>query len=174
LYSRKDSLTEIAPLCLGGGTIDDVGLDYCKLARSPLKFEAGTPPIAETIGLGAAVDYLERIGMENIEGHERKLAKRAFDELSSIPKLEVYGPEPKRRIGIFPFNVADLNPHDVALLLDQNKIAVRSGHHCALPLHKFLLNKPDGSVRASIYLYNTAEDVDKLAETLSEIVTSFA
>jgi cysteine desulfurase/selenocysteine lyase len=152
LYIREELIDEVEPLCIGGGTIDDVGLDYYKLDGSSRRFEAGTPDVAAAIGLGAAIEYLQRIGMENIESHEKDLVKRMYEGLSELPKVEVYGPEPENRVGIMPFNVDDLNPHDVALALDVSaNIMVRSGHHCALPLSKTILGKP-GSVRASVYI----------------------
>jgi len=169
LYIREELIDEVEPLCIGGGTIDDVGLDYYKLNGSPSRFEAGTPDVAAAIGLGAAIDYLQRIGMENIESHEKKLVKYMYEDLSELPKVEVYGPEPENRVGIMPFNVGDLNPHDVALALDVSaNIMVRSGHHCALPLSKTILGKP-GSVRASVYIYNTEEEIGKLVSTVKEI-----
>ncbi len=169
LYVREELIEEVEPLCIGGGTIKDVGLDYYKLEKGPMRFEAGTPAIAEAIGLGAAIDYLRKIGMENIESHEKKLTKKMYDGLGEITKVEVYGPKPEHRVGIMSFNVGDLNPHDVALALDVSaNIIVRSGHHCALPLTKSLIRKP-GSVRASTYFYNTGEEIDKLTSTVREI-----
>jgi len=174
LYVREELTEEVEPLCIGGGAIADVGLDYYKLEKSPMKFEAGTPAIAEVIGLGAAVDYLSRIGIENVEKHEKELTKQAYEGLSGFPKVEVYGPKPEHKIGITSFNVGDLNPHDVALALDVSaNIMVRSGHHCALPLTKSLIRKP-GSVRASTYFYNTKEEIDKLISTVREIAETLA
>jgi len=156
-----------------------VGLDYYKLERSPMRFEAGTPGVAEAIGLGAAIDYLRKIGMENIERHERELAKQMYEGFTALPKVEVYGPEPEYRIGLMTFNVGDLNPHDVALALDVSaNIMVRSGHHCAMPLTKNIIRKPvirkPGSVRASVYLYNTRDEIDKLVSTVGEIAETIA
>lgn len=174
LYIREELIDEVEPLCIGGGTIDDVGLGYYKLNGSPKRFEAGTPDVAAVIGLGAAVDYLQRIGMENIESHEKRLVKQMYKGLNDLPKVEVYGPKPEHRVGIVPFNVGDLNPHDVALALDVSaNIMVRSGHHCALPLSKTVLGKP-GSVRASIYIYNTKEEINKLVSTVKEIAETLA
>ncbi len=171
LYVRGDLLEETEPLCIGGGTIEDVGINHYKLASSPRRFEAGTPPIAEVIGLGAAVDYLQRVGMENVEDHERRLVERLYRGMSDVQGVEVYGPESvDQRIGIVSFNVGDINPHDVALALDvAANIMVRSGHHCAMPLMKELLHRPLGTVRASLYLYNTEEEVDTLVSTASEL-----
>lgn len=173
LYIREELLDEVDPVYIGGGTIENVGKDFYKLTKSPMKFEAGTPPIAEAIGLGAAIEYLETIGMENIAAHERILAKKMREGLAKIKNVEVYGSEPKYGIGIVSFNVGDLNPHDVALALDvSSNIVVRSGHHCALPLMKEVLGRKDGTVRASAYLYNTEEEVEKLISIVSELSRS--
>jgi len=174
LYVREELLKNIEPMAIGGGTIEDVGLDYYKLNEFPQRFEAGTPPIAEIIGLGTASEYLRNIGMENIQTHEEKLTKEMYDGLTDIPQVEVYGPDDsKKRIGIVSFNIKDLNPHNVALALDISaNIMVRSGSHCALPLMKILLNRHRGSVRASTYLYNTEEEVEKLIDTVKDIACS--
>jgi len=175
LYVKEELIEKLEPLNIGGGTIEDVGVDYYKLAASPMRYEAGTPAIAEAIGLGAAVDYLKQIGMEEIEAHERDLVYKMYEGLTDIPNVEIYGPEPKNRIGLMAFNVGDLNPHDVALTLDvSTNIAVRSGHHCALPLMKELLHQKEGTVRASTYFYNTKEEIEKLLSTVSEIAKSLA
>lgn len=174
LYMREELTEEVEPLCIGGGSIKDVGIDYYKLDVSPRRFEGGTPDIAAAIGLGAAVDYLKQIGMENIEMHERSLVKKMCEGLTTLPKVQVYGPEPERRVGIVPFNVGSLNPHDVALALDVSaNIMVRSGHHCAQPLYKTVIGKP-GTVRASAYLYNTLEEIDKFTSTVREIAETMA
>ena len=174
LYIREELLDEVKPLCIGGGTIADVGLDFYELSENVSRFEAGTPAIADVIGFGAAVDYLERIGMENIERHEAKLTERIHEGLREIPKVEVYGPEPKYRVGITSFNVEGLNHHDVALALDaSSRIIVRSGHHCALPLMKELIRRP-GTVRASTYLYNTLEEAERLISAVEEITQKMA
>jgi len=174
LYMREKVQEEVEPLYIGGGTIEEVGVDYYRLEAGPGRFEAGTPDVAGAIGLGAAVDYLNKIGMENIERYEKKLTKQMFEGLSAVPKVEVYGPEPERRVGIVPFNVADLNPHDVALALDVSaNIMVRSGHHCAQPLSKTVICKP-GTVRASAYFYNTEEEIEKLVSAVKEIAETLA
>ncbi len=174
LYMRKELVEEVEPLCIGGGSIADVGLDYYKLDKSPRRFEAGTPAIAETIGLGAAIDYLQTIGMQNIENHEKMLTKRMYEGLSTISKVEVYGPRPRHKVAITAFNVGDLNSHDIALALDVSAdIMVRSGHHCALPLTKEVIQKP-GTVRASAYFYNTKEEIDKLTSAVREIAQTLA
>ena len=174
LYIREELTEEVEPLCVGGGAIADVGVDSYKLDKSPGRFEAGTPAIAEAIGLGAAIDYLQKIGMENIELHEKKLTKRMYKEITTLPNVEIYGPDPERRIGIMAFNVEDLNPHDVALALDVSAdIMVRSGHHCALPLAKSLLQQL-GTVRASTYFYNTEEEIDKFVSALKAIIETLS
>jgi len=174
LYIREELTEEVEPLCIGGGTIADVGIDYYKLDKSPRRFEAGTPAIAEAIGLGAAIDYLQKIGIGNIERYEKKLTKQMYEEITTFPNVEVYGPDPEHKIGIMAFNVEDLNPHDVALALDVSaNIMVRSGHHCAMPLTKSLLHQP-GTVRASTYFYNTEEEVDKFVSALKEIIETIA
>lgn len=169
LYMREESAEEVEPLIIGGGSIEDVGTDYYKLAASPRRFEGGTPDIAAVIGLGAAVDYLSKIGMDKIEAHGAKLVRKMYDGLKGLSNVEVYGPEPERRVSIVPFNVGDLNPHDVALALDVSaNIMVRSGHHCAQPLSKTIIGKP-GTVRASCYLYNTLDEIDVLVSAVKEI-----
>jgi len=174
LYMREEVQKQVEPVYIGGGTIEEVGVDHYRLQEGPGRFEAGTPDVAAAIGLGAAVDYLNQVGMENIECHEKKLTKQMYDGLTGIPKVDVYGPEPARRVGIMPFNVADLNPHDVALALDVSaNIMVRSGHHCAQPLSKTVICKP-GTVRASAYFYNTKEEIEKLVSAVREIAETLA
>ena len=130
LYMKRELTEEVEPLIIGGGSIGEVGTDYYKLDASPRRFEGGTIDIAAVIGLGAAVDYLTKIGMDKIEAHEKQLVRRMYQGLTALRDLEVYGPEPEKRVGIIPFNVGDLNPHDVALALDVSaNIMVRSGHH---------------------------------------------
>ncbi|MGQ9759867.1 MAG: aminotransferase class V-fold PLP-dependent enzyme [Candidatus Methanomethylicaceae archaeon] len=171
LYIREELQDSIEPLCIGGGTIDDVGVDYYQIKTGPSKYEAGTPPIAEAIGMGAAASYLMEIGMENIEHHEQRLTKNLLEGLINIDGVTVYGPkDPGSRAGIVSFNLKGMDPHNVAIALDTTAgIMVRSGHHCALPLHKNVLHAPDGTVRASVYLYNNDRDVEIFLETLEEI-----
>lgn len=170
LYIRRELLNKVEPLCIGGGTIKDVGIDYYSLKEGPERFEAGTPPIAEAIGLGAAVDYLNGIGMDRVMEHDLKLVKKMQDEIMRIPRLSIYGPDSKQRVGIISFNVEGLSPHDVALALDATaNIMVRSGAHCALPLMKDVICQPNGTVRASTYIYNTSEEIEKFLKVLSEL-----
>jgi len=174
LYMRREVAEDVEPLIIGGGTITDVGIDYYKLDASPRRFEGGTPDIAATIGLGAAVDYLTKIGIDKIEAYEKVLVKRMYVGLTALPRVDVYGPSPERRVGIIPFNVGDLNPHDVALALDVSaNIMVRSGHHCAHPLSKNVIGK-QGTVRASCYVYNTLSEIDLLVSTVKEIAETMA
>ena len=171
LYIADEHLYSTEPLCIGGGTIADVSIDSYALGASPLRFEAGTPAIAQVIGLGEACTYIERVGIENITSWDHILAEKLLNGLGEIDGVTVYGPmNPRRRVGIVAFNVRDLNPYDVALTLDNDyDIAVRSGHHCALPLMKELFKLKEGNVRASTYLYNTKEEVEKLLGAVEDI-----
>jgi len=171
LYMREELEGEIQPQSIGGGGIKDVTKDQYKLAESPGRFESGTPPIAEAIGLGEAAEYLRREGLESIAAHERELANRVYEKLQAINRVEVYGPtNPDQRTGIVSFNIAQVNPHDVALALDiSGNVMVRSGHHCCMPLVKDVLGLREGTVRASTYLYNTKQEVGKLVELIEEI-----
>ncbi|UCH57662.1 MAG: cysteine desulfurase [Candidatus Bathyarchaeota archaeon] len=171
LYITEEELYRTEPLSIGGGTISDVSIDGYELAVAPLRYEAGTPAIAQVLGLGEACKYLERVGMETVKAWDVKLAKRILEGLQEIEGVEVHGPsEPKNRVGIVSFNVGDVNPHDVALTLDaEYDIAVRSGHHCALPMMKELFGLPEGTVRASTYIYNTLDEVERLLGAVEDI-----
>lgn len=174
LYMKEECVEETEPLNIGGGSIEDVGLDYYKLKQSPNRFEAGTPAIAEAIGLGAAVDYIQSVGMEDMVQHEEALTGEMYAGLTEIPGLVVYGPrDPTKRVGICAFNLGKVHPHDLALMLDvTSNIMIRSGHHCALPLAKELISSSQGTARASLYLYNTRGEVDRLVSTLGEVARS--
>ncbi len=171
LYISDEQLYETEPLNIGGGTISDVSLNTYTLAVPPQRFEAGTPAIAQVIGLGEACRYLKRIGMDAVERQDELLAKKLVIGLGEINGVEIFGPKvPDRRVGLVSFNIVDMNPHDVALALDlEYDIAVRSGHHCALPLMKEVFNLPDGNVRASTYLYNTADEIEKLLGAVEDL-----
>jgi cysteine desulfurase/selenocysteine lyase len=171
LYIAEAELATTEPLCIGGGTISDVNIEDYKLAPPPMKFEAGTPPIAQVIGLGEACRYLDDIGMKNVEEWDLKLANKLIDGLTQIDGVEVYGPkDPKQRVGLATFNIKGVNPHDAALTLDtEYDIAVRSGHHCALPLIRELFNLNEGNVRASTYVYNTLDEIERLVSAVEEI-----
>jgi cysteine desulfurase/selenocysteine lyase len=174
LYMKKELTEKVEPLIIGGGSIREVGADYYKLDASPRRFEGGTIDIAAVIGLGAAVDYLTAIGIDKIEAHEKRLVRQMYEGLTALRDVEVYGPEPESRVGLVPFNVGDLNPHDVALALDVSAdVMVRSGHHCAQPLSKTVLGK-QGTVRASCYLYNTLNEVDVLVSAVKDIAETMA
>ncbi len=162
-------LEVIEPSFFGGGMIEDVSQDNYKLAAGYERFEAGTPNIAGGIGLGRAVDYLTAVGMDEIMSHESKMTRMVLEGLSEIENVHVYGSTNlKDRIGVVSFNIEGVNPHDVALMLDEaSDIMVRSGHHCCMPLLKYL--GLEGTVRASLYLYNTEAEVDKFLETVEEI-----
>ena len=134
----------------------------------PHKFEAGTPAIAEAIGFGAAVDYLQAIGMDVIARHEQEIIAYALEQLAEVKGLKVLGPEVKKKGGVVSFTLEGAHPHDIAQILDSEGIAVRAGHHCAMPLHdKFKVN---ATTRASFYLYNTREDVDRLVHGLATVL----
>lgn len=165
LYGKKHLLEKMEPVEFGGEMIDFVGLYESTWKELPWKFEGGTPIIAGAIGLGAAIDFLEEIGLENIEAHEHRLAGYALDQLSAVEGMAIYGPKnPEQRAGVVTFNIEDVHPHDVATVLDAEGIAIRAGHHCAQVLMKWL--KASATARASFYLYNSEEDIDKLVAGL--------
>ncbi|HEY2419890.1 MAG TPA: cysteine desulfurase [Neobacillus sp.] len=165
LYGKKHLLENMEPIEFGGEMIDFVQLYESTWKELPWKFEAGTPIIAGAIGLGAAIDFLNEVGLDNIAKHEHKLAAYALDQLSSVEGMTIYGPlVPEKRAGLVTFNLSDVHPHDVATVLDAEGIAVRAGHHCAQPLMKWL--NVSATARASFYLYNTEEEIDKLVDGL--------
>ncbi|MDQ0187523.1 cysteine desulfurase [Cytobacillus kochii] len=165
LYGKKQLLENMEPVEFGGEMIDFVGLYESTWKELPWKFEGGTPIIAGAIGLGAAIDFLEEIGLDQIEAHELKLAAYALERLSEVEGMKIFGPKTAaNRAGIVTFNLDDVHPHDVATVLDAEGIAIRAGHHCAQPLMKWL--KQSATARASFYLYNTEEDIDKLTAGL--------
>ncbi|MBN1133667.1 MAG: cysteine desulfurase [Methanosarcinaceae archaeon] len=169
LYVMKPDLLE--PTYLGGGTVHAVTTDGFELEPSPARFEAGTPNIPGVIGLGRAVEYVQEIGSMDIERHETALSRNAASRLEELPSVEVYGPA--KRAAVVPFNVKGLNPHDVAIILDETKkICVRSGYHCAMPSIRFL--GVEGAVRASFGLYSTQEEVDIFIESVSQITSLLA
>ena len=152
--------------------IREVKLSGSTWADLPQKFEAGTPAIIETVGLGAAVEYLSALGMERVHAHERALTAYAMERLSAIPDLTIYGPPAARRGGAVSFTLGEIHPHDLATLLDGDAIAVRAGHHCAQPLHERLGLIP--TTRASFYVYTTSTEIDALAEALERASAVFA
>lgn len=165
LYGKKEHLEKMEPIEFGGEMIDFVGLHDSTWKELPWKFEGGTPIIAGAIGLGAAIDFLTEVGLDNIAKHEHALVGYAMDQLETIDGLKIFGPrDPMKRCGLVTFNLDDVHPHDVATVLDMNGIAVRAGHHCAQPLMKCL--QQVATARASFYLYNTEEDIDRLVAGL--------
>jgi cysteine desulfurase/selenocysteine lyase len=161
---------DISPLLVGGGMISEVSAEKYTETTGYQRYEAGTPPVGSSIGLAKAVDYLDSIGMEKIREHERVLTTRMIEGLSSVKGVTVYGPPPgENRIGVVSFTVENLHPHDVAHILDEAAgIMVRSGEHCCIPLNQHI-GTPEGTVRASLHLYNNADDVERLIVTVEEI-----
>lgn len=165
LYGKEEILEMMSPVEFGGEMIEFVQEQSASWKELPWKFEAGTPNIAGVIGLGAAIDYLNEIGLDRIAQHERELVDYVFPKLQAIPGLALYGSQDQsKRTGVIAFNLDKLHPHDVATALDYEGIAVRAGHHCAQPLMRYL--DVPATVRASFYLYNTKEDCDRLVEAL--------
>jgi cysteine desulfurase / selenocysteine lyase len=172
LWGRTELLLSMEPFLMGGHMIRKVTAEETTWADLPAKFEAGTSPVAEAVGLGAAIDYLEAVGLEAIEQHEHGLAGYALDRLGEIPGVTLYGPPADRRAGIVSFNVEGIHPHDVAQILDQDAIAIRAAHHCCQPLMRRL--DVAATNRASFYLYNTTDDVDRLATGVRHAKDVFA
>ena len=171
LWGRERLLNAMPPFMGGGDMIKKVMLRSFQANDLPHKFEAGTFAIAEAIGFGAAIDYLNLVGMDVIAAHEREITAYALDRLAEIPGLAVYGPSVENKGGVVAFIMEGIHPHDVAQILDTQGIAVRAGHHCAMPLHQ-KFNLP-ATTRASFYLYSTLEEVDKLALGLGNVIKMF-
>ncbi len=167
LYGRRELLQSMPPFLGGGDMIKRVGLRTFTPNDLPHKFEAGTPAIAQAVGLGAAVDFLSATGMDAIHLHEKDLVNHALERIPQVPGVSLYGPGRENRGGVVSFKFEGVHAHDVAQVLDQYGIAVRAGHHCAMPLHE-KLGLP-ATTRASFYLYNTREDVDTLVEGLYRV-----
>jgi cysteine desulfurase/selenocysteine lyase len=163
LWGRPEILEEMDPFLGGGEMIREVHLDHSTWNDLPYKFEAGTMNIAQAVGLGAAVDYLGELGMQNVREHERRLGEYAYRRLPELEGITIYGPK-EGRTGLVSFSLPDIHPHDLSQLLDEEGIAIRSGHHCAQPLMRRL--GVAATARASFYLYNTEEEVDALVEAL--------
>jgi cysteine desulfurase/selenocysteine lyase len=171
LYGKTKLLEGMPPFLGGGDMIKTVHLREFVPNSLPHKFEAGTPAIAEAVGFGAAVDYLTSVGMEAIAAHEHEITEYALERLEEVPGLKLFGPGAQHRGGVVAFTFDGVHPHDVAQILDRDGIAVRAGHHCAQPLHeKFGIT---ATSRASFYLYNTKEEVDKLVEGLYKVKEIF-
>jgi len=170
LYGKRELLEAMPPLMGGGDMIREVKLTGSKWNSVPFKFEAGTPAIAEAIGLGAAIDYLQQVGMEWIHAHEQEITRYAYERMAEVEGLRILGPE--QRGGLIAFTLEGVHPHDISAILDRSGVAVRAGHHCAQPLHDRL--GIHASARASFYLYNTREEVDVLVEALHKAQDVFA
>lgn len=171
LYGKADLLEEMPPFLGGGDMIKRVKLTSFTTNSVPHKFEAGTPAIAEVIGLGAAIDYLNEIGMEAIEAHDRELTSYALERLEEVPGVWVFGPSAEHKSSNASFTFEGVHPHDVAEILNRDGVAVRAGHHCAMPLHeKFGI---PSTTRASFYVYNSTEEVDHFIETLYKVKEIF-
>ena len=167
LYGKEKLLAEMPPFLGGGDMIKKVQLRSFKANELPHKFEAGTPAIAEAIGFGKAIDYLSAIGMENIADHEKKITQYALQKLQDVENVKVFCPNVTERGGVISFELGFVHPHDLAQVLDHYGIAVRAGHHCAMPLHeKFNIA---ATTRASFYLYNTTSEVDKLVDAIYRV-----
>jgi cysteine desulfurase/selenocysteine lyase len=177
LYGKEELLQSMPPFLGGGEMIEEVFLEYSTYADLPHKFEAGTPAIAEAIGLGAAVDYLSGIGMDRIHAYEAELTRHLLNGISQIEGIEIYGPKLSKagdlkRAGLVAFAVEGVHANDIATLLDEEGIAIRSGHHCTHPLHRYL-NVP-ATARASVYFYNTMDEIDQFLRVLKNTVEFFA
>lgn len=167
LYAKKEFLEKMKPFMGGGDMIKEVFKFHTNYNEVPYKFEAGTPNIADVVGFGAAVDYLEKIGMENIRKYEIYLTEYALESMQSLKYITIYGPmDSKFRGGVISFNIADIHPHDLATIMNDHGIAIRSGHHCAQVLMQ-RLDVPATS-RASFYIYNTKEEIDKFVNAIKE------
>ena len=175
LYGKQAILEAMPPFMGGGEMISEVYFDHSTYGELPHKFEAGTPAIGEAIALGAAIDYLSNIGMDNIHAYEAELTAYLFKKLETIPNLKIYGAKPDEngegRAALAAFNIPEIHASDLATLLDHEGIAIRSGHHCTQPLHR--LFNASGSARASLYLYNTRDEIDRLIVSLQETIDFF-
>lgn len=169
LWGRQELLESIPPFLGGGSMISSVTTEGFMPGELPAKFEAGTPPIVEAIGLAAAIQYLRPLEMVAIARHEQELVKAAMEVLKSIEGVTILGPPADRRSGLVSFSVDGVSPQDISVLLDQQGIAIRAGHHCAMPLHQHLGLR--SSCRASFYLYNTMAEIDQFAESLQKVIS---
>lgn len=172
LYVKKKVLQELEPFLLGGEMVLSVSLQTATWNDLPMKFEAGTPNIADAIGLGAAVDYLESLGMDNVRSHEKELTKHAIQRFNEIEEFNVFGPQDvEKRGGVISFYSSNIHPHDLGTYLDRQGIAVRTGHHCTMPvMERFGV---PATARASFYIYNTKDEIDQLINTLEDALRYF-
>ncbi|KKL81977.1 hypothetical protein LCGC14_1989400, partial [marine sediment metagenome] len=172
LYGKYELLEKLPPVQGGGDMIETVTLEKTEFEKPPLKFEAGTPAIAQVIGFGAAIDYLSELGMDNVRKHEMELTKYTLEKMSQIKGIVIYGTKDiSKRGGVISFNFHNIHPHDIATIVDREGIAIRSGHHCA----QVLMERLDVAAtnRASFYIYNTKDDVDKLIQSLAKVSELF-
>jgi cysteine desulfurase/selenocysteine lyase len=173
LYGKRALLEAMPPALGGGGMIRKVTFEKTTWADVPARFEAGTPSVADAIGLGAAIEYLQAVGMGQIAEHERSLTARALAALREVPDLTIYGPaDPSVHAGVISFTLGDIHPHDVAAILNEENVAVRAGHHCCQPLMQWL--DVPATTRASFYLYNVDDDIDRLVSALHRARAIFA
>lgn len=170
LYAKQELLDRMPPYQSGGSMISSVTLEKSEWNELPWKFEAGTPNIAGAVGLGAAIDYINHLGFETIEQIETEVGTYALEQLSTVDGLRVHGPATmENRLGVFSFTLEGIHAHDIASVLDEEQVAVRAGSHCAMPLHESVIKSP-ATARASIYFYNTKEDIDKLIAGLHRVI----
>jgi cysteine desulfurase/selenocysteine lyase len=172
LYGKTELLEKMPPFLGGGDMIKTVHLRTFVPNSLPHKFEAGTPAIAEAVGFGSALDYLDGIGMQQVEAHEQEMINYALDRLAEVPGLKVYGPPAEKKGAVAAFSLDDIHPHDVSQILDRYGLAVRAGHHCAQPLHE-KLGLP-ATTRASFYIYNTPSEIDKLIDGIYQVKKIFS
>jgi cysteine desulfurase/selenocysteine lyase len=166
LYGKRVLLERMEPFLYGGDMISEVTFEGASWNDLPWKFEAGTPPIAQGIGLGVAIEYLQKVGMKAVHAHEQMLVSYALEQMQRVQDMEIYGPEADARGGVVSFNLQGIHPHDMASILDQYGVAIRAGHHCAMPLMQVL--GINGTCRASFYIYNTLHEIDTLIEAVGE------
>lgn len=173
LYGKREWLERMPPFLGGGDMISRVWLDRATWNKLPWKYEAGTPNIADVIAFGAALDYLEQIGMEAVQAHERELTAYALEQLSRVPGIRIFGPRHvEDRGGVISFDLEGVHPHDIGQLLDAEGVAIRAGHHCCQPLMERL--DVSATARASFYIYNTEEEVDRLVEAVRKVERVFS
>ena len=172
LFIRDCTVEKLKPMMIGGGSATDLTLDKITYTTGYSIFEAGTPNVAGGIGLGAAVDYLTDIGMDQIRKHELELIGYLIDKLRTFDQVKIYGPDDmSKRSGVVSFTINGVPAHRIAIILDElGNLAIRSGFHCAFLLNRYILKEPDGTARVSLYLYNTVQEVDKLIDILKDIV----
>jgi cysteine desulfurase/selenocysteine lyase len=173
LYVKPSILQEMEPFLRGGEMVREVWFDHATWNDPPNRFEAGTPSIADTVGLGAAIDYLQALGMDNVRQHEKEITSYALKRLQEVEEVEIIGPpSSERRGGLIAFALGSVHPHDIGTFLDREGIALRAGHHCTMPMHRKL--GLSASARASFYVYNDNEDVDTLISGLKKTINYFS